>query len=122
MCGQPRRDPDLTRLTTILFVCGKNRRRSATAVEIFAGMAGSRSVSAGTSPDAECPVSADLLEWADQVFVMEQGQRRYLQAHFGAVLQDKKIVCLGVREVYSYMQPELVALLRTKMIPWLRRS
>ncbi len=56
--------------------------------------------SAGT--DAECPVSSDLLEWADQVFVMEQRQRRYLQTHFGAVLKDKKIVCLGVPDVYSY--------------------
>lgn len=30
--------------------------------------------SAGTSPEAACPVSADLLEWADQVFVMEERQ------------------------------------------------
>jgi hypothetical protein len=28
--------------------------------------------SAGTSPEAECPVSTDLLEWADHVLVMEQ--------------------------------------------------
>jgi predicted protein tyrosine phosphatase len=48
-------------------------------------MGGIEVSSAGTSPDAECPVSADLLEWADQVFVMEQRQRRYLQAHFGSV-------------------------------------
>jgi predicted protein tyrosine phosphatase len=109
-------------LTTILFVCGKNRHRSTTAEEIFAGMDGIEVSSAGTSPDAECPVSADLLEWADQVFVMEQRQRRYLQTHFGAVLKDKKIICFGVPDVYSYMQPELVALLRTKVIAWLRGS
>jgi predicted protein tyrosine phosphatase len=108
-------------LTTILFVCGKNRRRSATAEAIFAAMGGIEVSSAGTSLDAECPVSADLLEWADQVFVMEERKRRYLQTHFGAVLKDKKIVCLGVPDVYSYMQPELVALLRTKVAPWLFR-
>jgi predicted protein tyrosine phosphatase len=109
-------------LTTILFVCGKNRRRSVTAEEIFAGMDGIEVSSAGTSPDAECLVSADLLEWADQVFVMEQRQRRYLQTHFGSVLKDKKIVRFGVPDVYSYRQPELVALLRMKVIPWLRWS
>jgi predicted protein tyrosine phosphatase len=43
-------------------------------------MGGIEVSSAGTSSDAECQVSADLLEWADQVFVMEQRQRRYLQA------------------------------------------
>jgi predicted protein tyrosine phosphatase len=85
-------------------------------------MGGIEVSSAGTGPDAECPVSADLLEWADHVFVMEKRQRRYLKTRFSAVLKDKKIVCLGVPDVYSYMQPELVALLRTKVIRWLLRS
>jgi predicted protein tyrosine phosphatase len=48
-------------LTTILFVCGKNRRRSPTAEEIFAGMDGIEVSSADTGFEAECPVSADLL-------------------------------------------------------------
>jgi predicted protein tyrosine phosphatase len=109
-------------LTTILFICGKNRRRSVTAEEIFAGMDGIEVSSAGTSPDAECVVSTDLLAWAHQVFVMEKRQRRYLQTRFAAVLKDKKIVCLGIPDIYSYMQPELVGLLREKVSPWLRRS
>jgi predicted protein tyrosine phosphatase len=76
--------------------------------------------SAGTSAEAECPVSADLLEWADRVFVMEPSQRRYLNAHFASVL--KKIVCLNISDIYSYMQPELVVALRAKVLPLLRRS
>jgi predicted protein tyrosine phosphatase len=48
-------------LTTILFVYGKNRRRSPTAEEIFAGMDGIEVSSADTGFEAECPVSADLL-------------------------------------------------------------
>jgi predicted protein tyrosine phosphatase len=109
-------------LTTILFICGKNRRRSITAEEIFAGMDGIEASSAGTSPDAECVVNTDLLAGAHQVFVMEKRQRRYLQTRFAAVLKDKKIVCLGIPDIYSYMQPELIALLREKMIPFLRQS
>jgi predicted protein tyrosine phosphatase len=76
--------------------------------------------SAGTSAEAECPVSADLLEWADRVFVMETSQRRYLDAHFASVLKDKKIVCLNIPDIYRYMQPELVVALRAKVLPLLR--
>jgi predicted protein tyrosine phosphatase len=109
-------------MTKILFICGKNRRRSPSAEEIFAGMDGIEVSSAGTSVEAECQVSADLLEWADRVFVMEQSQRRYLNAHFAHSLKDKKIVCLNIPDKYGYMQPELVTVLRAKVLPLLRRS
>lgn len=77
--------------------------------------------SAGTSVEAECPVSADLLQWADRVFVMEQRQRRHLQARFASALKDKKIICLDIPDIYSYMQPELVEVLRAKVLRHLRR-
>jgi predicted protein tyrosine phosphatase len=78
--------------------------------------------SAGVGAEAVCPVSADLLEWADKVFVMEQSQKKYLNAHFARSLKDKKIVCLNIPDRYGYMQPELVAVLRAKVLPLLRRS
>jgi predicted protein tyrosine phosphatase len=109
-------------MTKILFLCGKNRRRSPSAEEIFAGMDGIEVSSAGTSAEAECQVSADLLEWADRVFVMEQSQRRYLNAHFAHSLKDKKIVSLNIPDKYGYMQAELVTVLRAKVLPLLRRS
>jgi predicted protein tyrosine phosphatase len=109
-------------MTKILFICGKNRRRSPSAEEIFAGMDGIDVSSAGTSVDARCQISADLLEWADRVFVMEESQRRYLKAHFAQRLRDKKIVCLNIPDRYGYMQPELVTVLRAKVLPLLRRS
>jgi predicted protein tyrosine phosphatase len=101
--------------------CGKNRRRSPSAEEIFAGMDGIEVSSAGTSAEARCQVSADLLEWADRVFVMEQSQKRYLNAHFADSLK-KKVVCLNIPDKYGYMQPELVTALRAKVLPLLRRS
>jgi predicted protein tyrosine phosphatase len=109
-------------MAKLLFVCGKNRRRSPSAEEIFSGMGGVEVSSAGTSAEAECVVSADLLEWADRIFVMEQTQRRFLNAHFAHSLKDKKIVCLNIPDRYSYMQPELVTVLRAKVLPLLRRS
>jgi predicted protein tyrosine phosphatase len=109
-------------MTKILFICGKNRRRSPSAEEIFSGMDGIEVSSAGTSVEAECQVSADLLEWADRVFVMQQSQRRYLNAHFAPSLKDQKIVCLNIPDRYGYMQAELVTVLRAKVLPLLRRS
>jgi len=109
-------------VTKILFICGKNRRRSPSAEETFSGMDGIEVSSAGTSVEAECRVSADLLEWADRVFVMQQSQRRYLNAHFAPSLKNKKIICLNIPDRYGYMQPELVTVLRAKVLPLLRRS
>jgi predicted protein tyrosine phosphatase len=109
-------------ITKILFICGKNRRRSPSAEEIFSGIDGIEVSSAGTSVEAECQVSADLLEWADRVFVMQQSQRRYLKAHFAPSLKDKKIVSLNIPDRYGYMQPELVTVLRAKVLPLLGRS
>jgi predicted protein tyrosine phosphatase len=91
----------------ILSICGKSRRRSSLAEEIFAGMDGIEVSSAGISAESACPVSADLLEWADRVYVMERSQRRWLRSHFGQVLKvlkDKRVVCLNIPNIYSYMQ------------------
>lgn len=106
----------------ILFICGKNRRRSPTAEQVFSGMDGIEVSSAGTSPEAECQVSRDLLEWADKVFVMERAQQRYLRARFGVVLKDKRVVCLNIPDRYNYMQAELLTELRAKVLPLLRRT
>jgi predicted protein tyrosine phosphatase len=82
--------------------------------------------SAGISAELACPVSADLLEWADRVYVMERSQRRWLRSRFARVLKDKRVVCLNIPDVYSYMQsymqPELVVVLQAKVLPLLRRS
>ncbi len=76
-------------------------------------------LSAGTAPDAECVVTADLLEWADDIFVMDAKQKKFLQERFGALLTDKRLICLSIPDRFDYMQPELVDLLRRKLIPYL---
>jgi predicted protein tyrosine phosphatase len=113
----------------ILSICGKSRRRSSLAEEIFAGMDGIEVSSAGISAESECPVSADLLEWADRVDVMERSQRRWLRSQFAQLLKDKRVVCLNIPDVYlstdlmsTVMQSELVVVLQAKVFPLLRRS
>lgn len=104
-----------------LFVCSRNRRRSPTAEIIFSAYSGIEALSAGVSPDAENPVSADLIEWADVVFAMENAHRHKLQQRFGVLLRSKHIVVLGIQDKYGYMDEELVDALKLKVTPHLRK-
>ena len=78
-------------------------------------------LSAGVSPDAENPVSADLIEWADVVFAMENADRHKLQERFGVLLRSKHIVVLGIQDKCGYMDEELVDALKLKVTPHLRK-
>ncbi len=104
----------------LLFVCSRNRLRSPTAEAIFASDLRLEVTSAGTSPDAETVVSAELIAWADVIFAMETKYRKKLNEHFSASLRNKKLVVLGIRDRYSFMQRELVDLLETKVRPHLK--
>jgi predicted protein tyrosine phosphatase len=97
-----------------LFICGKNRLRSPTAEQVFASWPGVATDSAGLGADADVLLSAEQLRWADIVFVMEKAHRARLSAKFRAHLNGKKVVCLDIPDNYTFMQPELVALLEQK--------
>ena len=99
----------------ILFVCGKNRLRSPTAEQLFAGRAGVETASAGVSHDADERVTPELLAWADLVVVMERAHRSKLAARFPASLRDKRVVCLDIPDEFEFMDPKLVQLLESRM-------
>ena len=71
--------------------------------------------SAGTNNDAENPVTAEGLEWADIIIVMERTHRNKLQQKFRAALNGKRIVCLEIPDEYEYMDPALVRLMEAKV-------
>ena len=71
--------------------------------------------SAGLAHDAEGPCSAELVEWADIIFVMERAHRAKLQRRFRAHLKRARVVCLDIPDDYAFMQPELVALLEKRV-------
>jgi predicted protein tyrosine phosphatase len=104
----------------VLFVCSRNRLRSPTAEAVFSSFDGLLVSSAGTNPDAEIQISADLIEWADIIFAMEGGHRRRLKSQFGSFLKDKKIVVLDIPDEYQYMDPDLVRILKDRVVPFLR--
>jgi predicted protein tyrosine phosphatase len=51
---------------------------------------------------------------------MERAHRNKLTQRFGPQLKGKKMVCLDIADNYTFMQPELVALLEKKIAPHLR--
>jgi predicted protein tyrosine phosphatase len=103
----------------ILFICGKNKWRSPTAEQLFAERPGLECASAGLSHDAETPISIELVDWADWIFVMEKVHKTKLSAQFKPQLKGKRVVCLGIPDNYKFMEPALVKLLHTKLAPHL---
>ncbi|MYN05497.1 phosphotyrosine protein phosphatase [Pseudoduganella sp. DS3] len=102
-------------MKNVLFICSQNRLRSPTAEQVFASWRGIEVTSAGTNNDAENPVTAEVLEWADIIIVMERTHRNKLQQKFRAALNGKRIVCLEIPDEYEYMDPALVRLMEAKV-------
>ena len=100
-------------------MCGKNRWRSPTAEQVFSEHPGIESSSAGLSHDAETPLSVELVEWAELIFVMEKQHKAKLSAQFKPHLGGKRVVCLNIPDNYRFMDAALVKLLRTKVTPFL---
>ncbi|MGD1876402.1 MAG: low molecular weight protein tyrosine phosphatase family protein [Kiloniellaceae bacterium] len=109
-------------MTRLLFVCSRNRLRSPTAEAVFTRYEGIEAISAGTAKDAETPLTADLIDWADIVFVMEKAQRAWVTQRFRAWLRDKRLVVLGIPDNYAFMDPDLVRLLERKVASHLRKK
>lgn len=110
--------PEKPRPLRILFVCSHNRWRSPTEEAMFATLDGVEAASAGTSHDADTPLSGDLVEWEDMICVMEKHYRERLTRQYGSLLRDKTVRVLGVADNYKYMDPALVRLIRGKFPQW----
>ena len=86
---------------------------------MFCEHPGIECASAGLSHDAEVPLSAELIEWADLIFVMEKQHKSKLSAQYKPELLGKKVVCLNIPDNYKFMEPALVKLLEVKVTPFL---
>ena len=105
----------------VLFICSQNRLRSPTAEQVFSAEPGIEVSSAGIHKTASNPVTAELLDWADIVFVMEPSHRSKLSKQFRASLNRKRVICLDIPDEYDFMDPSLISLLQIKVRPFLPR-
>ena len=106
----------------VLFICSQNELRSPTAEQVFSGHRDLAVASAGLNHDAPQPVTPDLLEWADVIFVMEPVHRTRLANKFSRHLQSKRIICLDIPDDFEFMDPALVRVLEAKVGPFFRRG
>ena len=65
----------------LLFVCTVNRMRSATAHKIYENDGRFEVKSAGTDNTANVFLSAEILNWADSIVVMEKQHRNYIRKY-----------------------------------------
>ena len=68
--------------------------------------------SAGLASDAQRPVTPELLQWADTIFVMEKSHRnRLLSKKYRSYVKGRRLICLNIPDQYDFMDPVLVRLL-----------
>ena len=96
----------------LLFLCGKNQRRSPTAEALFRSDRRVAVRSAGVSEKSRRRVTESDLRWADLVLVMERKHAARLRAAFPHCDDLAPIASLDVPDEYDFMAPELVELLR----------
>ncbi len=109
-------------MKTVLFICSQNRLRSPTAEQVFADWPGVETASAGTNNDAENPLTPELVEWADLIFVMEREHRNKLLRRFRSSLRSARVICLDIPDDYEFMDEGLVRLLKARVTPHLPRG
>ena len=99
----------------VLFVCGKNRRRSPTAEKIFRNDSRINPRSAGTSENSQRRLQAADFAWAELVVCMERKYVARIKNLFPRVENMPPIEILNISDEYIFMDPALVARLREGM-------
>jgi predicted protein tyrosine phosphatase len=103
----------------VLFVCSHNRVRSVTAEQVYRDRPDLEVRSAGIAEHAAVPLTQELFEWADQVFVFSKRQRKVVEQRFRNSFASKPVVCLHLPDRYEYKSPKLVMRLTGKLGPYL---
>jgi predicted protein tyrosine phosphatase len=93
-----------------------NKRRSATAEQLYRNDARLEVRSGGLRADARRRVSDQDLEWADVIFVMEREHKSVLRSRFSH-LDLSSIEVLDVPDDYEFMDEHLQEMLRLTLDP-----
>lgn len=101
--------------TKLLFVCSRNQWRSPTAEALFRDHPRYDARSAGTVDRARVKLTAGHIGWADLVFCMEKKHAAAVTERFATELGDKPLITLRVPDNYTFMDPDLIALLRAEL-------
>jgi len=108
-----------------LFVCHAAMNRSPTAEGVCREIARANGLdidasSAGISRAAERPVTKELADRADRIFVMEPEMEAILKKEFGQ--KPDKIICLDIPDIYATWDPLLVKRLEDSLYEFFARE
>lgn len=101
----------------VLFVCTANRLRSPTAEVLFRDWPGVEALAAGTDGEAPRPLTKELVASADLIFAMEPHHRERIRKKYRARPNDNKIITLHIPDEYERSAPELIEILKAKVVP-----
>jgi predicted protein tyrosine phosphatase len=104
----------------VLFVCSAGLLRSATAAHVFSAEPYNFNTrTAGVALEyALNPVNEALLEWADNIFLMDDEHYHAIHDIFGEEIFDiygEKMVVLNVPDKYPYRDEQLMKILKEKV-------
>jgi len=103
----------------ILFICSRNKWRSATAENIYKNHPDHQVRSAGTAQSARVKTNAKLIIWAEIIFVMEKKHKQRIIERFPEETCDKEIITLDIPDEYQYMDEDLIEELNAKVADYL---
>jgi predicted protein tyrosine phosphatase len=95
----------------VIFICNQGKNRSKTAAQLFS----ERFQTASAGLYGNTPVTESHLDQADIIIVMEERHRTEIAERFPRIYLQKRILVLGIPDIYRYGQPELVRLLKAEM-------
>jgi predicted protein tyrosine phosphatase len=98
----------------ILVVCGRNKKRSRTAEYIFKNDSRFNIRSVGLSPKSDRQINENDIQWADLIFVMEQGQDSRILGVYRHI-EIPPIEILHIDDVYEYLDNELIEILTDRI-------
>ena len=94
--------------------------RSRTAEDLYRDDPRYEVLSAGLAPFATTPMSRELMQWADRVFVMcerEEQHRTLLKLRFPDV--DRPVIDLDIEDRWYRGDPELARRMLKRLVPHL---
>lgn len=91
----------------VLCVCSAGLLRSPTAAVVLSGEPFNFNTRAcgAVSEYALIPLDEVLLEWADEIVVMEE-------KHSANIKTDKPVICLNIPDHFRYRDPELIEMIK----------
>lgn len=105
-----------------LFVCYANENRSPTAEDVCRKIARANDLdieasSAGISRGADRPLTKEMADKAEKIFVMEEDMKAELVQYYQQ--SPAKIICLDIPDVYNRDDPILIHILEGKLYEFL---